>query len=563
LKTVRGGTASGRVTIRAAQPRSAIVAVKGRVLTVAHPYVTIEGLVLDGGYGADDAVRVGGGATGFVLRNSEVRRTSRDAVDIGATSDVLIEGSLIHHALNATAGRTDAHGVVGGAVRRLTIRNTEIHTFSGDAVQVDPGRSAPGWDEVVVEGCRLWLAPLPAAENGFAKGTVPGENAIDTKSADGLPRARITIRDTEAWGFRNGLITNMAAFNLKENVDALVDGVTVRESEIAVRMRGPSSARPSGAWVRVQNMVVHTTATAVRYEDNIQNARIWHVTVGAGVSRAFDAANAASASLDVRNLLVLGSTLPPEADRTSSLTVGAQAFVDAGRHNYQLAAGSPAVDRGVTIPAVTRDRQGTSRPQGSAVDIGAFERSAGSSSGGGDVVLHAATAPVVVGNWSVVRESSAAGGSLLMNEDMGEPRLSDARAAPDDYFELTFRAEANRPYRVWIRGRAERDARTNDAVFVQFSDSLNRKGRAAYRIGTTSGASITLAGCGTCALSGWGWQDAAPLVYFAKTGLQTIRVQPREDGLSIDQVVLSDGSYLTASPGQATDDTTILDATVP
>src|SRR5436190_24331898 len=83
--------------------------------------------------------------TGFTLRNSEVRRSGRDAVDMGAVDDVLIEGSLIHHALNSTGGRSDAHGIVAGAVHRLTIRNTEIHTFSGDGIQVDPGRAAPGW----------------------------------------------------------------------------------------------------------------------------------------------------------------------------------------------------------------------------------------------------------------------------------------------------------------------------------------------------------------------------------------------------------------------------------
>ena len=95
----------------------------------------------------------------------------------------LIDGSLIHHTLNAANVRTDAHGIVAGAARRLTIRNTEIHTFSGDAFQIDPGRAAPGWGDIVVEGCRFWLQPLPAAVNGFAAGVVPGENAIDTKAS--------------------------------------------------------------------------------------------------------------------------------------------------------------------------------------------------------------------------------------------------------------------------------------------------------------------------------------------------------------------------------------------
>ena len=148
---------------------------------------------------------------------------------------------------------------------------------------MDPGRAAPGWDRVTIEGSKIWLAPLPAAENGFAAGAVPGENAVDTKAAASNVRSRITIRDTIASGFRAGLIGNMAAFNFKEHVDATVDGVTVFDSEIAFRLRGPDD----GARVLVKNAVVHDVTTAFRYEDDIQNLRIWNSTVGRNVSRTF------------------------------------------------------------------------------------------------------------------------------------------------------------------------------------------------------------------------------------------------------------------------------------
>jgi hypothetical protein len=374
LRTVRNGSAAQRITLRASSGRgSVMVTMAGRVLTVSHAYVTVEGLVLDGQFGTSDLVRVEGAGHGFTLRDSEVRRTSRDAIDMGAPHDVLIENSLIHHALNAAGGRTDAHGIVAGAVRRLTIRDTEIHTFSGDGVQVDPGRAAPGWSDVTIEGCRIWLAPLPTAMNGFAAGTVPGENALDTKAAAGYPRAKITVRDTVAFGYREGLISNMAAFNLKEHIDATLDRVTVYDSEIAFRMRG-AGTNSTGAEVLVQNTVVYDTATAFRYEDDIQNTRLFNVTVGRNVTRAFQAASSQNSVLDVRNFLLLGSSLPAQAAGESNLAVPASAFVDAAQHDYQLASGSPAVDAGETLPAVSHDRLGTARPQGAAYDIGAFER---------------------------------------------------------------------------------------------------------------------------------------------------------------------------------------------
>jgi hypothetical protein len=566
LRTVRAGTPSARITVRADSNRgSVIVTYTGRVLTAAHAYVTVEGLVLDGNYGGDDAVVVSSAATAFILRNSEVRRSSYDGVDLRAPSDVLIEDSLIHHTLNAAGGRTDAHGIVAGAVRRLTIRRTEIHTFSGDALQVDPNRAAPGWSDVVIDGCNLWLAPLPSNQNGFAAGTVPGENAVDTKADGGLPRARITIRNTNAWGFRNGLVSNMAAFNLKENVDAVVDGVTVWDSSIAFRVRGGSAASP-GVWARVQNTVVYNTASAFRYEDDVQNLRVWNVTVGSGVTLAFQPENSSAAGVDVRNLLVFGTVLAREAASSSNLAVGAGAFVDAARHNYQLAAGSPAIDAGVTISQVTRDRRETTRPQGPGYDVGAFERVAATDKPGEDeIVLYAGRAPVVVGDWSVTPDATAAYGLAMVNPNRGAARLGDPLAAPDSYFEHTFYAEAGRAYRLWLRGKAERDKPANDSVFVQFSGAIDTRSAPAYRIGTTFALTVSVAECGTCGLSGWGWQDTksgvnvlGPVVYFGESGLQTLRIQPREDGLSLDQIVLSPADYLSSSPGATKDDETIL-----
>lgn len=575
IRSVRNGTASRRITVRASSGRGSVqVTMAGRVLTVSHAYLTVQGFLLDGQYGTSDLVRVETGGHGFTLRDSEVRRTSRDGIDMGAPQDVLIENSLIHHTLNATDGRRDAHGIAAGAVRRLTIRNTEIHTFSGDGIQVDPGRDAPGWSDVTIEGCKIWLAPLPSPANGFAAGVVPGENALDTKAAPGLPRAQITVRDTVAFGYRGGLISNMAAFNLKEHISAVLDRVTVYDSEIAFRLRG-AGTNATGADVLVQNAVVHTSGTAFRYEDNIQNLRLWNVTVGGGVTRPFQAASSGDSVLDVRNFLLLGSSLPQQASGASNLAVPASSFVNAASHNYQLAAGSPARDAGVAIAEVSHDRQGTARPQGPAYDIGAYEPLVVSSpvtspSDDGEIVLHAWTAGTIAGNWAVVPDASAAGGARMASKDYGMPAVGKTEAKnPSHYFELSFQAEAGRPYRLWIRGQAENDDPANDSVFVQFTNSVDAAGSPVSRIGTKSVIPIRLEYCSraACAPAAWGWRDdstikrVGTLVYFSTSGPQTIRIQIGEDGMSIDQIVLSPSTYLSVAPGGMQNDSTILPAT--
>jgi hypothetical protein len=371
LRTVRSGTEDAPITVRAEPGGGPVLVTSGStVLRVDHAYVVVEGLTLDAQYANAVGVDVNTGGSFLVLRRVEVRRSGRDCIDLAAPRNVLIEDSLIHHCLYPANGRSDAHGIVAGSVRDLTIRGTEIHTFSGDGIQLDPTRDAAGWDRVLVERCRIWLAPLAQAENGFASGTVPGENALDTKVSNSAPRARLVVRNTEAWGFR-GTIENQAAFNLKENIDATIDGVTVWDSEIAFRLRGPTTF--AGAWAVVQNAVVHHVGTAVRYEDNIQNLRFWNATLGLDVGRPLQAAGSGSAGVDVRNLLVLGSRLPPEAVDRSNLAVSIASFINAGAGDYHLTPGSPAIDTGSPVSTVATDRDGVPRTQGNAPDVGAYE----------------------------------------------------------------------------------------------------------------------------------------------------------------------------------------------
>ena len=371
FRTVRGGTGASRLTIRAEHDGTAILTSgAGNVVRVSHPYVTIRGLVVDGQYGPYRAVVVDSAATALILQRLEVKRTSRDCIQLRAPANVVIERSLIHHCLNAANGRTDAHGIVAGPVRNLVVRDTRIHTFSGDAIQLDPDRAAPGWDRITIDRCQFWLEPLRTAENGFPVGTVPGENALDTKTLSTAPRAKVIVRQTEAWGFRGGLITNMAAFNIKENVDATFDGVTVSRSEIGFRLRGPGAN--GGAWARVQNAVVYDAGTAVRYENDIERVQVWNTTLGSAVLRFFRAASSTSTGLDVRNVLFLGSssTMP---GGLGNVQATAAFFVNAAAHDYRLAPGGPAIDAGASISSVSQDRIGVRRPQGAYWDVGAYE----------------------------------------------------------------------------------------------------------------------------------------------------------------------------------------------
>ena len=187
-----------------------------------------------------------------------------------------------------------------------------------------------------------------------------------------------------------------------------------------------------------------------------------------------------------------------------------------------------------------------------------------------DVVLRTTAAQVIAGKWTRIADASAAGGAALRHPDAGAAKLTSPLAAPIDYFELTFQAEAGTPYRLWMRGRADADSWANDSVYAQFSGSVDAARAAIYRIGTTSATTLTVEDCNGCGVRGWGWQDngygpgvLGPLIYFAVSGSQTLRIQTREDGLRIDQIVLSPSTYLSAAPGATKNDTTILPTSDP
>jgi hypothetical protein len=183
--------------------------------------------------------------------------------------------------------------------------------------------------------------------------------------------------------------------------------------------------------------------------------------------------------------------------------------------------------------------------------------------GDGDVLVYASKA-TRTGTWTNNPDGTAAGAAAIWQPDQGAAKITTASPTPANYFELKFTAAAGRPYRLWIRARAQGDRWANDSVIIQFSGSVNASGNPQWRIGTTSFTEMNLEDCSGCGLSGWGWQDngwgvgvLGPLVRFGSSGEQTVRIQQREDGIMIDQIMLSPEKFLTSAPGALKNDTTI------
>jgi len=181
-----------------------------------------------------------------------------------------------------------------------------------------------------------------------------------------------------------------------------------------------------------------------------------------------------------------------------------------------------------------------------------------------EVVIYAADVTTRVGSWSRVSDDSAAGGFKLATPDLGRPTIEAPSASPGDYIEATFDAPAGVPYRLWVRLRGTGDTKWNESVWVQLSDAVNASGGAIYRIGSTSGLLVNLENCFGCGVSGWGWQNHGywlpdtSMLGFGTAGSHTIRISVREDGVQLDQIVLSPSRFLSNSPGVLRNDTVIV-----
>jgi hypothetical protein len=222
-------------------------------------------------------------ADDVTLRHCEIRNATGNGVGVFG-KNVTIENCKIHHLLNATFDQQqDAHGITG-RWSNVTVRNCEIYFVSGDCVQFDPDRRSTG--RVLIENCTFWTGPLPNDSAGFRKGERPGENAFDSKTPANGPRCKLTMRSCLMYGWNQpGQIDNLAAINLKENVQATVERCLFRDNEICFRLRGPTGR--GDALVTISDCAIFDSKTGVRMENNLRDLTIRNLAFGNHVERKY------------------------------------------------------------------------------------------------------------------------------------------------------------------------------------------------------------------------------------------------------------------------------------
>ena len=179
-----------------------------------------------------------------------------------------------------------------------------------------------------------------------------------------------------------------------------------------------------------------------------------------------------------------------------------------------------------------------------------------------DRVIHTARATARVGNWQAVRTARRRARHAWNSRMPARPRcprrwlrrrtISKHGSTRRRHVRIASGSEVARPV----------TRKNNDSVYARSRAASMQPVRPHTASARTprpysSSRSVAAAVC----RGGDGGQRLrriGPLLYFASAGTQTIRVQGREDGVSIDQIVISPVTYLNTRPGLARNDATIL-----
>jgi hypothetical protein len=383
LVSAAAGEEGTPIVIRGEEGAEVVLSAEGTVLTLSHAWLRVEGLILDGNYGAGDTLIIDSAAQHAEVFLTEVRHSGRDCVDIGDTLDVWIASSTIHHCLWYEDGRAEANGITAGAVAGLTLSGVTIHSFSGDGLLIDPDRADPGWSDVLIEDSDIYLEPLEAEAAGYPAGEIPGEDGLETRTPDTGARSALTLRDSRLWGFANPGVDSPAALHIKENVQVTIEQALISESTLGLRLRGPDETHATSPELRLVNSALWGLGTGLLVEGSPAAVELLHLTFGP--DNLADLYATEGYTFSATNSLFLSGALPDGISAESgNVAADISAVVDAAGGDFHLIEGSPAIDAGVELADVTEDFEGTARPQGAAWDAGADELGSAGDTGGGD-----------------------------------------------------------------------------------------------------------------------------------------------------------------------------------
>ena len=346
----RSGTASARITVRAAGNAAVIdrVSSAGEGIRVSNAsYVTIEGFTVVGMPGFGIGAR-GASPTspmrGVTIRDNTVYNSASSNIYASQVTDSLIEG-------NTTYGSADSHGIylANGGSDNTVIRGNLAYNNANNGIHLNGDLSVGG--------------------DGLHQGVTIEDNVIYGNAANGMD-----LDGIQSSTIRNNVVYNNARHGIRAfKVDAAQGprDLTIVNNTVVVKSGNtPVKLTEDGGGHTIFNNVLVNEGTSggsiVVGHASFKSDR--NMFVNAGFSL-----NGGSSMLTLAQWRAQAGAYDP-----SSLTsTQAALFVASASRDYRLRAGAPAANAGMAAyngrQAPADDIAGVTRPQGGAVDQGAYE----------------------------------------------------------------------------------------------------------------------------------------------------------------------------------------------
>jgi nitrous oxidase accessory protein NosD len=269
----------------------------------------------------------------LIIRNNQVQDAkisgSQECLSVNESSNFEISFNVVW---NTQRWSQDCEGIdIKNGSKFGRIVGNVAHDLPLECFYIDAFKNAT--HNIEIYGNLAYNCSIGIALNAEVNGALQNVNVFNNLIHDtffigiGFP----------AWGEKKGSISNVSVYN--NTID---------------NSKAKNTSNPTGLYFRyptmsnimVQNNIIVTSGTAFIFETTV-------------------------ASLTVDHNLVSAATLSSGMTgfNDPNLVQGNPMFVN----EYHLGASSPAIDRGKNSISLRFDFDGTSRPKGAAIDIGAFE----------------------------------------------------------------------------------------------------------------------------------------------------------------------------------------------